>query len=139
MTKILSPFSDKLYALMRIVVGLLFSFHGAQKLFGLFGGMGGSGEGAQLISKMGLAGGIEFFAGVLVMVGFFTGWAAFLASGQMAAAYFMAHLPRGFLPIDNGGELAALYAFVFLYIASRGSGPAHGCLFARFTQIGKKL
>jgi len=66
---------------------------------------------------------IEFVAGVLIMVGFLTHWAAFLASGTMAVAYFMVHQPQGTLPIQNQGELAALYCFVFLYIAARGSGP----------------
>ena len=61
--------------------------------------------------------------GVLVMIGLFTAWAAFVASGQMAVAYFMVHFPQGFWPIQNGGELAAVYCFVFLYIAARGGGP----------------
>jgi len=66
---------------------------------------------------------IEFVGGILVAIGLFTSWAAFLLSGTMAAAYFMGHQKNGLLPIQNGGELAAAYAFVFLYIAARGSGP----------------
>ncbi len=65
---------------------------------------------------------IEFFGGLLIAIGFLTGTVAFIASGEMAAAYFQAHLPRGVVPIQNGGELAVVYCFVFLYIASRGAG-----------------
>ena len=121
MEKLLGNYSAYLYAIMRIVVGLLFACHGAQKLFGVFGGMGGSGEAAKLFSLIGVTGTIEFFAGVLIAVGFLTVYAAFLASGQMAVGYFMAHFPRGFWPILNGGELAVFYCFVFLYMAGRGT------------------
>ncbi|HXH11311.1 MAG TPA: DoxX family protein [Alphaproteobacteria bacterium] len=121
MERILGPFSPYLYAVMRIVVGFLFASHGAQKLFGALGGMDGSGASASLFSMMGLAGLIEFCGGVLIMVGWLTGYVAFIASGEMAAAYFMAHHPRGFWPILNDGEPAALYCFIFLYIASRGA------------------
>jgi putative oxidoreductase len=117
MERVLGRFSPQLYALMRIVAGLLFACHGAQKLFGLFGG-----HRVMLMSQMGLAGVIEFFGGWLIAVGFLTGTIAFIASGEMATAYFQAHVPRGPLPIKNGGELASLYCFVFLYIASRGAG-----------------
>ena len=110
--------SGYVYALMRIVVGLAFAQHGAQKLFGLFGGTT-----VEIFSLMGLAGIIELGGGLLVAVGLFTRPAAFLASGQMAAAYFMAHAGRGFWPIENRGELAVLFCFVFLYIAFRGGGP----------------
>lgn len=113
----LARFANYTYPLFRIVTGGLFAFHGAQKLFGAFGG-----QTVPLASLFGLAGIIELVCGVLVMVGFFTGLAAFIASGQMAAAYFMAHAPRGPWPIQNEGELAALYCFAFLYIASRGAG-----------------
>ena len=105
------------YALMRIVFGFLFIFHGLQKIFGLFGG-----RTAELLSLRGLAGAIEIVAGALIMAGLFTRPAAFIASGQMAAAYFMSHQPAGFWPIQNRGELAALYCFAFLYIAARGTG-----------------
>lgn len=116
MEKWLGKYSDFLYALMRIVAGLLFACHGAQKLFGV---LGGQKQEAPLM----IAGGvIELVGGTLIAVGFFTGFAAFICSGMMAVAYFKSHAPGGFWPIMNRGELAALYCFVFLYIASRGSG-----------------
>jgi len=102
---------------MRIVAGLLFACHGAQKLFGMFGAQNPASE-----SLMIAAGIIEFFGGILILVGLWAGYAAFIASGQMAVAYFMVHAPQGFWPINNNGELAALYSFIFLYIASVGSG-----------------
>ncbi|HEX2444241.1 MAG TPA: DoxX family protein [Vicinamibacterales bacterium] len=105
------------YAAFRIVTGFLFAFHGAQKLFGAFGG-----QAQPLASMPGAAGVIELVCGLLVMVGLLTGVAAFIASGEMAVAYFLAHAPKGLWPIQNGGELAALYCFAFLYIAARGAG-----------------
>jgi putative oxidoreductase len=117
MERVLGRFSPQLYALMRIVVGLLFACHGAQKLFGLFGG-----QHMPLASQMGLAGIIEFVGGLLIAIGFLTGTAAFIASGEMAYAYFTVHYPRGGVPLQNGGEPVALYCFVFLYIAARGAG-----------------
>jgi putative oxidoreductase len=122
MEPFLGQYSPHLYAVMRIVVGLLFACHGAQKLFGLFGGVDQRGGTAPLLSMFGLAGIIELVGGLLILAGFMTGYAAFIASGEMAGAYFTAHFPRGFWPILNTGELAALYCFVFLYIASRGAG-----------------
>lgn len=122
MDKYLGNFSDLLYGVMRIVVGLMFAQHGAQKLFGWLGGMGEDGGSAAFLSLMFFAGVIEFFGGLMVAVGFLASWAAFIASGQMAVAYFMAHAFRAFFPIQNGGELAVVYCFVFLYIASRGAG-----------------
>jgi len=122
MNRYLGKFSPQAFALLRIVAGLLFAQHGAQKLFGLLGGFGESGGTAALFSLMGLAGVIEFFGGLLVAVGLFASWAAFLASGEMAVAYFMAHAPQGFFPIQNRGELAALYCFLFLYVATHGPG-----------------
>ena len=92
MERMLGKFSPQIYALFRIVAGFLFACHGAQKLFGVLGGFGGEpGNTAALFSMMGLAGVIEFGGGVFIMLGFFTGWVAFVCSGQMAAAYFMAH------------------------------------------------
>lgn len=117
MERVLGRFSPQFYALMRIAAGLLFACHGAQKLFGLFGG-----QQVPLASMFGLAGIIEFVGGLMIAIGFLTGTAAFIASGEMAYAFFTAHLPRGPVPIRNGGELAVLYCFVFLYIASRGVG-----------------
>lgn len=109
--------SEWIYALMRLVIGLLFACHGAQKLFGLLGG-------EQRISEpLPLAAGIiEFFGGLMVALGLQAGYAAFICSGTMAVAYFMAHAPRGFWPIVNRGELAVVYCFVFLFIAAKGSG-----------------
>lgn len=118
MEKWLGRYSGVAYALMRVIIGSLLACHGAQKLFGALGG-----QQAELGSLMGVGGVIEFFGGLLVAVGLFAGWAAFLCSGTMAVAYFMAHAPKGFWPIVNHGELAVAYCFVFLYIATRGSGP----------------
>lgn len=112
----LSKFSDPAYFLLRVVTGFLFSCHGAQKLFGVLGGQ----KAADPLMVFG--GVIELGGGVLVALGLGTAVAAFLASGMMAVAYFMAHAPRGFWPIVNKGELAALYSFVFLYVATRGGG-----------------
>lgn len=118
MQRILGRHADRVYAIFRIVVGFLFAFHGMDKLFGTFGGTQ-----APLASKMGLVGSIELFGGLLVMFGLLASWAAFLASGLMAVAYFTVHQPQGTWPIQNHGELAALYCFAFLYIAARGAGP----------------
>jgi len=106
------------YALMRFVVGFLFMFHGLQKILGMYGG-----QVMPMLSRAWIAGIIELVGGVLVMAGLFTTPVAFICSGEMAAAYFLAHYPKAFWPIQNGGELAALYCFVFLFIASRGGGP----------------
>jgi putative oxidoreductase len=112
-----SRYAPQIYALLRIVAGLLYACHGAQKLFGAFGG-----QAQPLMSLMGLAGVIELGGGLMIATGILTSLAAFITSGEMAAAYFMAHAQKGPLPIENGGELAALYAFLFLYISARGSG-----------------
>jgi len=117
MERILGRFAPQCYALMRIVVGLLFACHGAQKLLGVLGG-----QQVPIASQFGLAGAIELVGGVMIAIGFMTGFAAFIASGEMAYAYFTVHWPRGPWPIRNGGELAAVYCFIFLYVASRGSG-----------------
>lgn len=104
--------------LLRIVAGLLFWQHGAQKLLGILGGQ----QVSEFFSMMGLAGLLEFAGGILLVLGLFTRPTAFVLSGQMAWAYFMVHAPEGFWPIQNNGELAALYSFLFLYIAARGGG-----------------
>ena len=117
MQKVLGPYSPYLYALLRIVAGLAFAQHGAQKLFGLLGGTA-----VELMSQRGIAGVIEFVGGLLIAIGLFTSPVAFLAGGEMAVAYFQSHAPRGFWPIQNGGELAVLYCFIFLYFAAVGSG-----------------
>jgi putative oxidoreductase len=116
MERLLGRFAPHLYGILRIVAGLLFAFHGAQKLFGLFGG-----RQVTLMSQFGAAGAIELVGGLLIALGVLTSLAAFIASGEMAAAYFMAHWPQGPIPIQNGGELAVLYCFLFLYIAARGT------------------
>src|SRR4026207_1871898 len=99
MERFLGAYSSYLYAVMRIVVGLLFACHGALKLCGGLGGVNQRGASAPLLSLFGLAGIIEFVGGLLIVVGFMTGYAAFIASGEMASAYLMAHLPRAGWPI----------------------------------------
>jgi putative oxidoreductase len=117
MTTFLKPHDEKIYAALRIVAGFMFLCHGLQKVFGLFGGV--PPMPGPLRWTAGL---IELVGGALIMVGFKANWAGFLCSGLMAVAYFMAHQSNGLLPIDNRGELAALYSFVFLLIAVKGSG-----------------
>jgi len=117
MERWLGKYSEGVYALVRMVVGLLFACHGAQKLFGVFGG-----QDLPSSPLMVTAGVIELIGGGLVALGLWAGYAGFIASGQMAVAYFMGHAPDGFWPIVNKGEPAVLYCFAFLYIATRGSG-----------------
>ena len=117
MERVLGRFAPQFYALLRIVAGFLFACHGAQKLFGAFGGAQ-----ASPMTQVWFAGIIELGCGVLIAIGFFASLAAFIASGEMAVAYFQMHAPGGFWPIRNQGELAALYSFLFLYIAARGNG-----------------
>src|SRR5262245_40977564 len=117
MQRLLAPLTPNIYAVLRIVVGFLFFCHGAQKLFGWFGGRPVSHP-----SLMGLAGILEVVLGFLIAIGLLTSYAAFIASGEMAVAYFRSHHPRGFWPIENEGELAVLFCFVFLWIAVRGGG-----------------
>jgi putative oxidoreductase len=104
--------------LLRIVTGLLFFQHGAQKLFGVLGREAP----VEFFTLMGLAGILETVGGALLVLGLFTRPVAFILSGQMAWAYFSSHAPNGFWPIVNRGELSALYSFVFLYLAARGGG-----------------
>lgn len=118
--KFIDTWSPRLLALLRIVTGLLFIEHGTAKLLGLphvamF-------DGLQLLSLMGLAGVLELGGGVLIVLGLLTRPVAFILSGQMAVAYFMAHAPQAFLPLVNQGELAVLYCFVFLYLFIAGPG-----------------
>jgi putative oxidoreductase len=117
MKKLLAPHREGIYAVLRVVVGLLFASHGGQKLFGAFGG-------AQVEpgSLLGVAGVIELAGGMLIAVGLLTRPFAFLCSGEMAVAYFMSHAMKGAWPIENGGELAVVYCFLFLYVAARGAG-----------------
>lgn len=118
MSIFMQPYTAHTYALMRIVTGFLFLWHGTQKLFGV--PMPAPPEMPAFV--IAIAGPIELVGGTLVMIGLFTGWAAFLCSGLMAFAYWMVHGMQAPLPIQNMGELAALYCFVFLYISAQGSG-----------------
>ena len=113
--------APRLLSVLRIITGFLFVPHGAQKLFGLLGARPGGPP--PLFSQIWFAGVPEFFGGLLILVGLFTRPVAFILSGMMAVAYFQAHAPRGFRTIQNGGELAALYCFVFLYLSAAGAGP----------------
>ena len=118
MQTLLGGYTSTIYALLRIVAGSLFCQHGLPKLIGGFG----PNPPAEFMSQMWFAGVIEVFGGAAIALGLFTSVVAFIASGEMAVAYFQAHLPRGWWPILNGGELAALYCFVFLSFAAAGSG-----------------
>ena len=121
MAEVIGRFSAHTFALLRIIAGLMFAMHGMQKLLGwppMPQGMGGP-----LPPMMKVAGGIELITGVLIAIGLFTGIAAFLASGEMAVAYFWGHVSNGGIwPLQNKGELAALFCFVFLFIAAHGAG-----------------
>ena len=118
MKPFMSSFNSQVYALMRIIVGFLFLWHGMQKLFGIPSAMP---AGVPTFIIYG-AGPIELIGGILIMIGLFTRYAAFLASGLMAFAYWMAHGTKALLPIQNNGELAAVYCFVFLFISTQGAG-----------------
>ncbi len=100
-----------------MVTGVLFAAHGAQKLLGMFGG-----QQVPLTSQFGLAGVIELVGGLMIAAGVFSSLVAFVASGEMAFAYFQAHAPRALLPVQNGGELSVLYLLPLSYIAARGNG-----------------
>ncbi len=117
MDKYIGRYSPQIYALLRIVVGFLFTCHGLQKMFGVLGG-----QQPPMFSQIWFGGVLELVGGLLILIGFQSAWAAFICSGMMAVGYFQMHQAKGALPIQNGGELAALYAFVFLFIASKGSG-----------------
>ncbi len=120
MDSFLGRYSTYIYAILRIVTGFLFFWHGSQKMFGYPPSGSGSGE---LSNLMAVGGAIELIGGLLIMIGLFTGIAAFISSGTMAVAYFMFHSSlQAVLPIVNKGELAVVYCFLFLYIAARGSG-----------------
>jgi putative oxidoreductase len=115
-----SQWSPRLLSILRIITAFLYMQHGGQKLFGFPAPPQAE---FPLLSLIGVAGILEFFGGLLLLFGLFTRPVAFLLSGQMAAAYFMAHAPQGFWPLLNQGELAVLYCFVFLYLAAAGGGP----------------
>ena len=125
MERFLGRYSPYIYAIMRIVTGFLFIWHGTQKWFNFPPQQPppGSPAPAGISPLMAVAGTIELVFGLMIMFGLFAGIAAFIASGEMAVAYFMGHFSiQNFLPLQNRGELAVLYSFIFLYIASRGSG-----------------
>ncbi len=119
--KLLAKYTDEAYALLRIIAGFMFLFHGGQKVLGLLGGMQ-----PPIGSQLWIGGVIELLGGLAVMLGFGTRIAAFLCSGEMAVAYFQFHwkfqMGAQFFPSVNKGELAALYCFVFLFIACKGGG-----------------
>lgn len=113
-----------LHALLRVGAGLLFMQHGAQKLFGWFGGFGPGGGTVELVSQIGLAGVLEFFGGLLIVIGLLTRPVAVVLAVQMIWAFVQVHLPQTWVPIQNGGELALLYALIWAYLAGSGAGPA---------------
>ena len=121
MHKLMGPYRARLYAVLRIVTGLLFFLHGLPKLFGGFG----RDAPAELMSQMGLAGIIEVFGGFAIMIGLFTSPIAFLASGEMAVAYFWKHWGSSgeMWWWDNRGELVMVYSFLWLFFAVWGAGP----------------
>ena len=117
MEKTLASFGPYAYAILRTVAGSLLVSHGGQKLFGWFGG-----QSVPLGSLFGLAGIIEIVLGLLITIGLLTHYAAFITSGEMAVAYFIGHFPKSFWPLENGGEPAVLFCFIFLYVTTHGSG-----------------
>jgi putative oxidoreductase len=117
MERFLGKLAPAFFALLRIMAGVMFAMHGTQKLFGW------PGTRAPATATLSIVGGwIEVVTGLLIAIGLFAGWAAFLASGTMAVAYFLRHSGDGFFPIVNRGELAVLYCFLFLFIAAHGGG-----------------
>lgn len=119
--RLLGPRADAAYALLRVVSGVAFAFHGVQKTFGVL-----TDHRPEAFSQIWVGGLIELVTGFLIAAGVLTTWAAFLASGTMAVAYVQFHwkldFGAGFFPAVNKGELALIYAFLFLFIACRGSG-----------------
>jgi putative oxidoreductase len=113
-------YSPHMLAVLRIITALLFLAHGTQKLLGF---PASPNPGPALFSLFGLAGALEMVGGLFLVVGLFTRPVAFILSGEMAFAYWMAHAPRNFFPVLNGGDAAILYCFLFLYIAFAGGGP----------------
>jgi putative oxidoreductase len=112
--------SPRLLSVLRIIAALLLLQHATAKLFS-FPHIA-SFDNLQLLSLIGVAGILEFIGGILLLLGVFTRPVAFILSGEMAVAYFLGHAHRGFIPLENGGELAALYCFIFLYLAVAGGG-----------------
>jgi len=125
MVRFLGRYSEYIYAIVRIVVGLLFVLHGTQKLFmypPFPSAMAGGAPNPLMMSLLPVGAVIELVAGLMVLFGFFASIAAFIASGEMAVAYFLGHQSGGTWPTTNGGEAAVLFCFILLYIAARGSG-----------------
>jgi len=122
--RIQQVFGPASHAALRIGAGLMFMQHGAQKLFGWLGGFGGQpGATAELFSQMWVAGVLEFYGGLLIVIGLLTRPVGLLLALQMIAAHFIAHQPQGGFPIQNRGELALLFALVFVFLFGNGSGP----------------
>ena len=116
-----ASWSARLLSVLRIVAAFLFIAHGTQKLFGWPANE--PQQTVELISLSGVAGVLETFGGLLLLLGLLTRPVAFVLAGEMAVAYFMVHAPQGFWPLLNRGELAVLYCFLFLYLAAVGAGP----------------
>ncbi|HEX8443916.1 MAG TPA: DoxX family protein [Allosphingosinicella sp.] len=121
-TSALDSWRPRILSIVRIVSGLIFMAHGTQKLLGFPGGER-AGSGLAFDNPGAFAGIIELFCGLLITLGLFTRPAAFLASGTMAVAYWIAHAPQNFFPVNNGGDAAILYCFLFLYFVFAGPGP----------------
>ena len=121
MNTFLSDWSPRILSVLRIITGFLFIWHGSQKLFGFPASGQPAGDGS-IPPMMLVAGSLELFGGLLFLIGLFTRPVAFILSGLMAVAYFMAHAPGGFLPIVNKGEPAVIYCFVFFYFVFAGGG-----------------
>ena len=120
MNSIHSAWAPRMLSVLRVVTAFLFMAHGAQKLFGFLAPAGATGP--AIFSQIWVGGVLELFGGALLVLGLFTRPAAIILSGVMAVAYFQMHAPAGFWPLQNRGELAALYCFVFLYLAFAGGG-----------------
>ena len=117
----LDAWAPRLLSVLRIVAALLYLLHGTSKLFGV--PPTASGSTVALASRLGAAGVIELVGGGLILLGLFTRPVAFICAGEMAFAYFLAHAPRGWIPLLNQGELPILYCFIFLYLSAAGPGP----------------
>lgn len=115
--------APKVQSLLRIVAAFTFTLHGTMKLFAFPRGMMPGHGGVPLFSEIGLAGILETFGGLSLLLGFWTRPIAFLLSGEMAVAFFQVHLPRNLWPVLSGGELAYLYCFIWLYLSMAGAGP----------------
>jgi putative oxidoreductase len=120
--KFAARYGGYFYFVFRVLVGVMFLQHGAQKLIGFFGGVDGAGGAVQLFSLFGLAGVIEFFGGLFIVLGLFTRVVSLISALEIGVAYFMVHLSQGFFPILNGGELAVLYFASFLVLVAYGVG-----------------